>query len=334
VPDFSLAPAYFLYRPLAMPAPEIQPFSEEHLDAAGELLRARHGKQREAEPLLHEKFDFRAEIEALSSQEGAAGTAAFRDGRLVGYLLGTQKDDSWGPNVWVEAAGHAVEEAEDVRDLYAAAAEEWVERGRTKHYALVPATDAELVDAWFRISFGAQHAQGIQEVPDHTDVVVPDGFEIRPPEESEIEDLIEVDLALPRHQRSSPVFSPLPLPSREDERQEWVKTFAGSDEEVLVGYRNGKPVAVWGVTSIERARMHTSLARPEHAAFIGFAATVPEARGSGIGLALTEACFAWAAENGYPTMVTDWRETNLLASRFWPRRGFRRVFLRLHRSIP
>jgi hypothetical protein len=26
--------------------------------------------------------------------------------------------------------------------------------------------------------------------------------------------------------------------------------------------------------------------------------------------------------------------TNLLASRFWPRRGFRTTFLRLYRSIP
>jgi hypothetical protein len=33
-------------------------------------------------------------------------------------------------------------------------------------------------------------------------------------------------------------------------------------------------------------------------------------------------------------MVTDWRETNLLSSRFWPARGFRPFFLRLYRSIP
>jgi hypothetical protein len=33
-------------------------------------------------------------------------------------------------------------------------------------------------------------------------------------------------------------------------------------------------------------------------------------------------------------MLTDWRVTNLLASRFWPRRGFRTTFLRLYRSIP
>ena len=41
-----------------------------------------------------------------------------------------------------------------------------------------------------------------------------------------------------------------------------------------------------------------------------------------------------AYEHGYETMITDWRMTNLLASRFWPRRGFRETFLRLYRSIP
>ena len=32
-------------------------------------------------------------------------------------------------------------------------------------------------------------------------------------------------------------------------------------------------------------------------------------------------------------MVTDWRATNLLSSRFWTARGFRPTFLRLHRLI-
>ena len=62
--------------------------------------------------------------------------------------------------------------------------------------------------------------------------------------------------------------------------------------------------------------------------------TEPDLRGSGVGLALTAHVLTWAHENGYPTMTTDWRMTNMLASRFWPRRGFRETFLRLYRSIP
>ncbi len=103
-------------------------------------------------------------VQALGFSD-ADGVAATRGGRLVGYLLGMRKGDDWGPNVWVEPAGQAAEYAEDVRDLYAAAAARWVADGRTAHYAVVPATDAELVDAWFRLGFGHQHAYGIVELP-------------------------------------------------------------------------------------------------------------------------------------------------------------------------
>jgi hypothetical protein len=50
-------------------------------------------------------------------------------------------------------------------------------------------------------------------------------------------------------------------------------------------------------------------------------------------VALVAHAFAWAAGHGYPVIRTDWRVTNLLASRFWPARGFRPVYLRLHRAV-
>jgi ribosomal protein S18 acetylase RimI-like enzyme len=318
-----------------MRAPDIQPFSDEHVDAAATLLAERHSRHRAREPLLPEIADFRAEVTALRARDWASGAVALRDGRVVGYLLGTPRDGSiWGPNVWVEAAGHAASEAESVRDLYGALADGWVEQGRTAHYVLVPAGDDELVDAWFRVGFGAQHAHGIRDLPTHTEVRVPDGFEIRAPREDEIDDLIDLDLALPRHAQRTPVFSRRKLHTREDSRQEWLRTFAAGEEEILIGSENGKPVACWAVVPLERSGEHTGLTRADGAAFLGFASTLPKSRGLGIGVALTDASFAWAAENGYLTMVTDWRETNLLASRFWPRRGFRRTFLRLYRSIP
>ena len=38
------------------------------------------------------------------------------------------------------------------------------------------------------------------------------------------------------------------------------------------------------------------------------------------------------AKKAGKVVVTDWRETNLLASRFWPARGFRPSYVRLHRA--
>jgi ribosomal protein S18 acetylase RimI-like enzyme len=317
-----------------MPGIDVETFADKHLDEAARLLQERHSRHREAEPLLPEDVDFRAEVDELW-RHGASGAVAHRDGQAVGFLLGNRRDDEiWGPNVWIEFAGHAAGEAESIRDLYALAAQRWVEEERNRHYALVPAGDDALIEAWFRLGFGQQQAHGIREVPARPEVEVPDGFEIRAPRLEEVDELMQVDLALPTHQRAAPVFSSLPLPTREEQRKEWEDTLSRGDEEVFVGYRNGSPVACWSFVPVELASHHTGLGRPPRACYLAFAATVPEARGSGIGTALTEAGFAWAAEQGYEVMVTDWRVTNLLASRFWPRRGFRTSFLRLYRSIP
>ena len=75
------------------------------------------------------------------------------------------------------------------------------------------------------------------------------------------------------------------------------------------------------------------LARPPGSIYLAVAATLPEARGLGAGVALTDAALAWAADAGYTTVQTDWRVANLESSRFWPRRGFRETFYRIARRV-
>jgi hypothetical protein len=268
---------------------EVVPFSDEHLEDAAGLLADRHARHRETEPLLPSQYEEQkaAHEEVVSAwrAEGASGAIAFREGHPVGYLIGASQDpDVWGENVWVELAGHAVENAEDVRDLYATAAARWFEEGRKRHYALVPAHDTELIDAWFRLGFGHQQGHGIREVPPEVDVRVPDGFEIRKPREEDIEQLVPIDLALPTHQGSSPVFSSRPLPSVDAIRDEWRKTLAGGEERLLIGCRDGKPVACWSVCAARLSRHYSGLGLPDTACYLAFASTLPEARGSGIGL--------------------------------------------------
>ncbi len=72
---------------------------------------------------------------------------------------------------------------------------------------------------------------------------------------------------------------------------------------------------------------------PTDAVYLASTAIVPAVRGSGVGVALTEHVLNWARDAGYSSVVTNWRMTNLLASRFWPARGFRPVFHRLHRAV-
>jgi ribosomal protein S18 acetylase RimI-like enzyme len=314
-----------------MPGLKIHPLTAEHLDDAAALLEERHRRHRQAEPLLGEAYDFRAEIEALLGGDGASGVVGTRAGRVVGYLLGSAKDESrWGPNVWVEPSGHAVREPEDIRDLYAGAAARWFEEGGARQYVMVPASDTGLVDAWFRLSFGLQHAHGIREV---LDVPWPAG--VRLAEERDIDALVELSPLLVDHQSHAPVFGiGVPRETPDEIRAEIVEDVANPDFGDLVAEHDGHIVGAFQLVPAELSSMHAGLARPEGAVLLNWAATRPEVRGSGAGVALTDASFAWAREKGYETMVTDWRETNLLSSRFWPKRGFRRSFLRLYRSIP
>jgi len=323
---------------------EIRPFGDDDLEAAAALLAERHRRHRRLEPLLPERYErvdeARAAVEGAWRKEGASGVAAARDGRVVGYLIGAPDDEaSWGPNEWIDHPGHAAEEPELLRDLYAALAAPAVRAGRTRHYVLIPAGDPAALDAWYRLGFGQQQAYGILEVEEE-----PWPERVREATVDDLEAVLPLTIVISRHHAGSPVFSD--NASRRVERYEasldGVRAQLREDVEAgeiatLVAEVDGRVVGFLEACAAELSGGvdgHATLARPDNACYLAFAATDPQARGLGTGVELTSAAFAWAHRAGYASMVTDWRVPNLLASRFWPRRGFRTTFLRLYRSIP
>lgn len=322
-----------------MARPEILPFADEHLDGAAVLLAERHRRHRLAEPLLPPRYEdpteARAEVEAQWKQEHASGAVARENGKVTGYLLGAPRDSPlWGANVWVELAGHAVAEPELARDLYGLAAARWADAGRTRHYVLIPASDSGLVDAWFHVGFGLQHVQAIRELSGEPETNAASSVQVGTAEERDLDDLVALAPLLAEHQALSPVFGSVPPDDPDEVRAEIVEELARPEVGNLVAEVDDRVVGNFCVHRVEESSMHVGLGRPEGASFLGFAVTHPDVRGTGAGLALTDASFRWARERGYEVMVTDWRATNLLSSRFWPRRGFRPTFLRLYRSIP
>lgn len=313
-------------------------FGPRHIEPAGALLAERHRAHRAAEPLLALRFEdpatARAEVAALSAAPGASGAVALAGERVVGYLLGAPRGGTlWGPNVWVEAAGLAVPHAEMARDLYAHAAARWVEEGRTAHYAVLPATDLPLIDAWFRLGFGQQHVHALREAPAAAPGQPPEGTSVRRATRADLDVLAELDLLLPEHQGRSPVFSAGAGTTFEAARAEWEESIDDPAYATFVAERDGRVVGSAVGCPVELSNAHSGIARPDSAALLAFAAVRPEARGGGIGRALGERVLEWARQDGYRTVVTDWRATNLLSSRGWPRLGFRPTFLRLFRSI-
>jgi GNAT superfamily N-acetyltransferase len=98
----------------------------------------------------------------------------------------------------------------------------------------------------------------------------------------------------------------------------------------VLAERAGRPVGLLGLYR----RPEGDLRVPSSNIDLAFAATLPDAQGTGVGVALTAFAFDWAQEHGFRSMTVDWRSVNLLSSRFWTNRGFRPQYLRLYRAVP
>jgi GNAT superfamily N-acetyltransferase len=325
--------------PPTRPVDSVRPFEAADLDSAALLLADRHRRHRQSEPLLDPAYEApgaaRREIEALLAGDAAHGWTALRAGGVVGYLVGISKSEaSWGRNVWVEAAGHAATDASVVRALYAVASAAWVEAGRLNHHVLVPASDAELVEAWFGLDFGTQHLHAVREVPEAAPgVVAPGELTIRRPTRDDIQVMAELELVLPEHLRGAPVFSRLPLETIAEVEAAISADFGDPGYTWFVAEHGGRVVGDALGCSLDRSAGTTSLGRPANAAFLAYVAVLPEARGLGAGRILAETVLAWSRDSGYPAIATDWRSTNIEADRSWRALGFRPTFRRMHRLI-
>jgi GNAT superfamily N-acetyltransferase len=314
-----------------MPEIEVVPLGDEHLDAAAELLADRHARHREAEPLLPEVEDFRPHVERELEQDGAAGVVALRGDDVVAYLIGRLEDD---PVIeerrgFVDFAGCAASEPEAVRDLYAALAVRWVAAGCPRHAATIPATDEALVDAWLRLAFGVQFMWAARETaamkPVEADV------EIREGSPEDLDEVARFDRGLMELQAGSPSFSGIDVPDLDHFREYWSDTWDDADVFThVVAERDGRAVG----HALLYNRPKGDLRVPPRNIDLAHAFTVPDARRSGVGLALVGHVLTWAHDHGYRSMTTDWRSVNLLSSRYWPRRGFRPQYFRLYRRVP
>jgi GNAT superfamily N-acetyltransferase len=132
------------------------------------------------------------------------------------------------------------------------------------------------------------------------------------------------------HQAEAPSFSARELLSQEQQRERWRGTWDDPEFVHFVAERSGRVV---GQILLYR-RPEGDLRVPAGNIDLAHASVAVDARGRGVGSALAVHALGWAHDEGFRSMTVDWREVNLLASRFWPRRGFRPTFYRLYRHVP
>jgi ribosomal protein S18 acetylase RimI-like enzyme len=223
-----------------------------------------------------------------------------------------------------------VAEADLYRDLYAALAADLVREGFFYHQAVVPAGDQGALLAWFSLSFGQEQVHALQPVwESEPEPTPPPGIAIRRATPADLDAILTVAHLIAQHQAASPVFGAL-LPEQPlGWREGWTEMLADPNAWVYIAERER---AILGYQGWEMAAPG-DLLTPLNTAYLHVSATKPESRGLGIGQALTQYGMHEGAQRGLHVAATDWRSTNLLASRFWPRQGFQPVAYRLARRI-
>jgi ribosomal protein S18 acetylase RimI-like enzyme len=220
----------------------------------------------------------------------------------------------WGDCVFLEAQ---TDDAEAVRTAYAEGSPAWP----LLHFA-VSGPSAHELDPWYRLGFAQMHAYGAR--PSGGDVFDVPGVALRPGGPADLETAIRLDLLIEQAQRETPSYSSFTHDMREH-RATCVETLEGADVTYVIAERDDIPVG------------HVTLyPDPTHSDALHLASTavVPEERGRGVGRALTAFALAHAEERGFANLRTNWRVTNLVASRYWPARGFELTHLRLVRRLP
>ncbi len=252
----------------------------------------------------------------------AGGAEARRGGEVVGRLVGeVAEDELRGRHAWSGLGDHSADEPELYRDLYAVAGQSWLDQGATSHYVVVPA-DEPVLRAWLGVAFAIQQVIAERPLGDVVEPKAPEGFTIR---RGGLDDLDAAALLAPiitDLQIEAPVWSGLERPTDQQFRESMREALADSEATWFLAERDGAALGfllLW--------------ADPGEPISLDVAATLPESRGAGVGSALTAYALWWAKQQGHDRMKVDWRVANLLASRFWPKRGFRPTAYRLVRYL-
>src|SRR5947207_5689691 len=115
----------------------------------------------------------------------------------------------------------------------------------------------------------------------------------------------------------------MPPENGAESREGWAELVDDATVAAYLAFYEGKAVACQAYFPAPPA--DDDLLIPDHCARFTVAATRQVVRGKGVQTALMQHALGWLKENSYQYCETDWRSTNLLASRTWRRHGYKPV---------
>ena len=326
---------------------EYIPFTESMLPDAGRLLAGRHLRNRKNLPLLPARFeDPQVAVKAVQALWGKKlknGFAAFRDGRMIAYLIGENMTSPWGRCGYVYLPGYALARDESpsvIQDLYSLLGESWVKRGCFDHYLYISAADSNVISALFDLGFGKERVDALLDFStlDIPQVEEPPGVTIRQAGAGDNAHLGNLSNVIFGALSDAPHWHPTVPEDWDELREGWSELADNEEWTVWLALENDqrsspvdKTLGMVGFRPEEED--DTQMLASPRTMYLSVAATKPPARGRGVSTALTWHGLEKARRDGFEICYTNWISPNLLASRFWPRFGFKDAAYRVSKKI-
>ncbi|HEX6686666.1 MAG TPA: GNAT family N-acetyltransferase [Candidatus Limnocylindrales bacterium] len=293
------------------------------LERAGELVAREQTAARQSSPLLSvSSGDARVLTESLQRllDAGGRGLLASHQGRPLAVMTAGVRDARpVGRYARLPAEGLAVDPDLDdptavLASLYRALAVPLVADGVMRHY-LLHVAHPPLSEALANLGFARNGVYAVQAAsprPASSDVVV------RVAGPQHLDTVAALALVELRHRAAAPMFGPFDERTLEDLL---VEHRALHDDGVvhLLATLEGRDV---GLLTVEPDSPAPRLCPPGQP-YIGPTATVPDARGRGVGRALVDAALDRAHRHGYRWVSVDFEAANPLSRPFWLGAGFR-----------
>ena len=298
-------------------------------DVAALIAREHQDSCDRGVPLPSRSLDVDACGAALSGllSEGFSGHVAIQGAQTVGVICGrTIGGVGFVPAHGVAVDPHVLDASRVMAELFAALAPVLISDGAVR--VTVDHVDHEsMATALFDLGFGRGGVFAVRGTDPMGDGPAA-AAEIRVGTADDLDSIAALSHVEYLYRSAPPMYAL-------DQTRSFAETRAAHEQLLddgaihLLACRDGRDV---GLLTIE----HTSPAPRLCAAstpYIGPTATVPEARGSGVGRALVNASLAWARRHGHETISVDFDSRNPLSRPFWFGNGFRPTGYRLRRVL-
>jgi GNAT superfamily N-acetyltransferase len=296
---------------------KIVPLAASNAPEALHLVKNAYDSERTVSPLLPPRMlgDSGKVLSLIRESIGNGCLAAFRDGRMVGFMGVFVEFPFKGQRAaLIREFSHAAAGSDRIlvyQLLYATLGEILRQRQTQLHIAAHFAGDLMLRDALYQLGFGAiatERLRGLSRIEGaaSTEIV----------REHDFLAVADIDAEHRRYYRSAPIFvrkddSPAAVRSRLLQHQK--------RGDALFVYREGGFSKAYFMVGPCMGQQEGFLLRNSNTAQILSAYVEPGTRGRGVGKILLNACVEWASGQGFSRMFVEHETANVSGGGFWER---------------